>query len=116
MEVVKYVMEPQLLTPGTHLILNLKAWNELGPVLQKKILDAFKEKQLSISEEYASYDEKSIRAAKEYGVKFIELPASDVASLKKAAQGFWTEVEGMSPIAGKMIKRYREFLESKGIQ
>lgn len=115
-EVVKYVMQPRLLTPGTHLLLNLKTWRQLSPEVQQKILDAFKEKQLGISEEYATYDEKSINASKKYGVKFLELPSEEVVKLKKASQAFWKDVEGMSPAAGKMIKRYKEFLNKKGIE
>lgn len=115
-EVVKYVMQPRLLTPGTHLLLNLKTWRKLNPELQQKILEAFKEKQISISEEYAAYDAKSIKASKEYGVKFLELPPGEVSKMKAAAQAFWKEVEGMSPAAAKMIKAYKEFLKEKGIE
>ncbi|WP_300457773.1 TRAP transporter substrate-binding protein DctP [Desulfobacula sp.] len=115
-EVVTSVMQPRLLTPGTHLLLNLKAWKKLSPEIQQNILTAFKEKQLSISEEYASYDEKAVKASKAYGVKFIELPPAEVARLKQASQGFWKEVEGMSPAAAKMVKRYKEFLKAKGIE
>jgi len=97
-------------------LINLKAWKELGPELQTKIQDSIAANQLSISEEYESYDQKSIKAAKEYGVKFITLSPEEVGKLREAAQTFWKEVEGKSPVAAKMIAKYKEFLHAKGIE
>jgi TRAP-type C4-dicarboxylate transport system substrate-binding protein len=113
-EVVKYVSRPKFITPGTHILINKKAWDKLGKPLQTQIQDHVLAHQFKVYKEYRSYDLKSIKAAQDYGVKFIDLPPADVAKFKAAAVEFWNEVEGMSPGAAKMIKRYREFLKYKG--
>jgi len=113
-EVVKYVMRPRLLTPGTHIILNKRAWDKLDANVQMQIQDHLLAHRFEVSKEYLTYDEKSLSASEAYGVKFIELPPEEVEKFKAAAEEFWNEVEGMSPAAGKMIKRYREFLKYKG--
>ncbi len=115
-EVVKYVMVPRILTPGAHVILNKRAWNKLDKGVQQKILTHIAVNQIHVAEEYDSYDEKSLKAARDYGVKFIELPPEEIAKLKAAAQDFWKEVEGLSPHAAKMVALYKEYMKSKGIR
>jgi TRAP-type C4-dicarboxylate transport system substrate-binding protein len=114
-EVVKYVMLPPLLTPGTHIILNKQAWEKIGPELQRAIQDRIVANQIQLSKQYAENDRNAQVAAQEYGVIFTTLPADDVAKMKVAAKSFWAEVEGMSPHAARMIKSYRAYLEYKGI-
>lgn len=114
-EVVKHVMLPPLLTPGTHVIINKAAWAEIGTDLQRAIQDRIVANQIQLSKKYAENDQKAMVAAREYGVKFNELPAEDVARMKAAAKGFWDEVEGMSPYAAKMIKSYRAYMDYRGI-
>lgn len=113
-EVVDYCMQPRLATPGTHIIVNKREWDKLGSDLQRKIQDHLLANRVDVAIEYETYDEKSIKASKEYGVQFIEMPAAEIDKLKAAAAEFWVEVEGLSPAAGKAIKKYKEFLKSKG--
>ncbi|MHC5074392.1 MAG: TRAP transporter substrate-binding protein [Planctomycetota bacterium] len=113
-EVVKYVMQPRLATPGVHIIVNKRAWDKLGTELQKKIQNHLLANRVEVAKEYETYDEKSIKASKEYGVQFIEMPKAEVDKFKTAATEFWVEVEGLSPASGEMIKKYKAFLKSKG--
>lgn len=112
-EVVKNVMQPKLLTPGTHLIINQDRWNELPVELQATIKTALEDAHLEIAAEYQTVDEQAVAAAKEHGVEFIELEAESVAAMEEASRSFWSEVESASPAAAQMVQAYRDFLGTK---
>lgn len=114
-EVVKYVMWPSLLTPSMHLIVNMDAWNALGPDLQRQIQSYVDAHIFELTQEFESYDTKSLAAAKEYGVQFTTLPSAEVTKLKAAAKEFWNEVAGMSSYSAKIIESYRAWLEYRGL-
>jgi TRAP-type C4-dicarboxylate transport system substrate-binding protein len=115
-EVCKYVMQPRLITAGSSCLVNKAAWDKLGKQLQMRIHDHIFANQLSYWREYEEFNQKAIKAAKEYGVEFVELPAPEVNKLRAASRDFYDYVAGLSPHAGKMIKRYKEFLKYKGIE
>jgi len=114
-EVVKYVMQPRLLTPTTHILVNLDAWNALGPDLQMHIQDRIDAHIFELAKEYETYDAKSLAAAKAYGVQFVTLPPAEVSKMQAVASGFWDEVASMSPSAAKMIESYQAYLKYRGI-
>lgn len=113
-EVVSSVMQPHLLIPGTHLIINKDRWSELPQDMQVNIQNALMDAHLEIAAEYSAVDEKAVAAAREYGVKFTDIDEPGVAMLKEEAAGFWTEIEGASPAAEKMIAAYRAYLANTG--
>lgn len=109
-EVVKFVMQPKLLTPGTHLIINKNRWDELPEQMRADVLMALEEAQLPSAQAYNDVDALAVAAAKDYGVKFVELDAASLTKLQAASQSFWDEVAGASPAAAKMVATYRSFL------
>jgi TRAP-type C4-dicarboxylate transport system substrate-binding protein len=109
-EVVKHVMQPTLLVPGTHLIINQDRWNELPDDMRGDIKSALEAAHLKIAAEYGAVDAKAVEAAKEYGVEFTEVDPDSVVKMQEAAASFWDEVEGASPAAAEMVSTYRDFL------
>lgn len=115
-EVVNYVMWPSLLVPAMQLLVNMDAWNALGPDLQRQIQDHIDTYIFeAITEEFVRYDTTSLAAAEDYGVQFITLTPAEAAKLMAAADDFWDEVAGMSPYAAEMIESYRDWLEYRGL-
>jgi len=115
-EVVKYIMEPSLLVPAMHFIVNMKDWNALGPELQRKIQDHVDAHKFNvITKEAVKYDAIALEEAKKYGVKTITLSPSDVDKMKKEVKKYWDEVAGMSPHSAKMIEVYRSWMKYRGL-
>jgi TRAP-type C4-dicarboxylate transport system substrate-binding protein len=114
-EVVKHVMMPPLLTPGTHIVINKKAWDDIGPELQRAVQNHVVANQIDLSRQYAENDQKAMRAAQEYGVQFTTLPPEDVAKMKAASEGFWDEIAGLGPHAKQMVESYRAYKTYRGI-
>lgn len=109
-EVVKHVMQPALLVPGTHLIINRGRWNELPEDMRGDIKAALEAAHLDIASEYAAVDAKAVAAAKEYGVEFTDVDPASLDTMQEAANSFWDEVEEASPGAAEMVSAYRTFL------
>ena len=115
-EVVKYIMEPPLLVPAMHFIVNMKDWNALGPALQRKIQDHVDAHKFNaITNEFVKHDAISLEEAKKYGVKTTTLSPSDVEKMKKEVKKYWDEVASMSPYSAKMIEVYRSWMKYRGL-
>jgi len=114
-EVVKHVTFPALLTPGTHLLVNKKAWDALGSDLQRQIQDHVDANVYSLGVEYDRANDQALSAAKKYGVKVRTLPPAEIAKLRAASRSFWDEIEGLSPHSKKMVELYKAFMKEKGI-
>ncbi|WP_164933081.1 TRAP transporter substrate-binding protein [Tropicibacter alexandrii] len=109
-EAVKHVLQPALLVPGTHLIINQDRWNELPEEMRADIKAGLEAAHLDIAAEYAAVDAKAVEAAKEYGVQFTEVDPASLKAMQEAADSFWSEVESASPAAAEMVSAYRDFL------
>jgi TRAP-type C4-dicarboxylate transport system substrate-binding protein len=114
-EVVKYVIFPQILTPQTHVMINMKAWNAIGPELQKKIQDYVDAHMSEPAAAYDAADEKAVNAAKEYGVTFTTLSDTEFTKLRTDSRKFWDQVAALSPSAAKMVDLYKKYLKDKNI-
>ena len=109
-EVVSAVLQPRILIPVTHLIINRNAWESVPEETRTAIQDALEAAHADIAAQYEAVDSEAIQAAMEYGVEFVELPEAEIDKLNAAAAGFWDEVEGASPNAGEAIALYRAYL------
>ncbi len=90
MEVVKYVSLPPLYMVNNLFTLNLKKWNELPDDLKTTLNEWSKKEFKLVGGAALDYQEKSLAAAKKYGVEFIELPEAEVAKMRdKAEESSW---------------------------
>ena len=119
-EVVKYVVIEPPLAPSvlSHNYVNEKAWNSLSPELRKAVDKASRDSLSGQRNKCSDDDAKAIKAAKEYGVKFITLPKSDLALFNAAKTRAMETVLKMYPecIEGyELIKKWlkKEKGESK---
>lgn len=116
-EIIKYVMMPPVLAGGSaSVIVNLDAFNELTPELQKIFIDTTREMNLSHMIPYTGgLKNQTIAAAEEKGVAFITLPETEVAVMRTAALAMWEEVEAINPNTALLLKLLREYLDGKGV-
>ena len=117
-EVVKYVMMPAVLTTGgADVIANLDAFNELTPELQKIFVDTAREMETTHLIPFTgNQTEKTIEDAKAKGVKFITLPESELAIMRKAALGMWKDIDAINANTARQMELMREYLDAKGVE
>jgi TRAP-type C4-dicarboxylate transport system substrate-binding protein len=114
-EVVKYVMYPQIITPQTHVLINMKAWNAIGPDLQKKIQDYVDAHWDEAAAAYDAANDTAVAEAKAYGVIFTTLDSTDLTKLTTDSRSFWDDIASLSPDAAKMVNLYKQYLKDKNI-
>lgn len=115
MEVTDYVMLPQLNAASEHVYVNLDAWNDLGPDLQRQIQDHIDAHFYKCFIEVDEYNAACITEAEAYGVEFVTLPPAEEAKLRAASRAYWDEVAAISPAAAEVVELYKAYLDYKGI-
>ena len=114
-EVVKYVMmPPTMVGAGADVIVNMDAYNDLTPELQK----LFKETARDVDSKHLipytrELTEKAMADAKTKGVEFITLPDSEVANMRQAALGMWEKIDGINKNTARQMELMRTYLDSK---
>ncbi len=114
-EVTKYFMMPGFFPASTHLIVNMKAWNALGPDLQNKVqnyLDAHLSELIPMEEKI---ENDAFTKAKAYGVQFVTLPDSELAKVIKSCRNGWDQVAAIHPDAAKIINIYKDWMKSNKV-
>lgn len=114
-EVVTYVMRPRLAAAVMHVVVNMDAWNALGPELQMRIQDRVDARLFEGFVAIDEFTEVAVAEAEDYGIQFITLPEADVAKLNAASRGFWDEITGLSPATTEAIGIYKAWMEYRGI-
>jgi len=114
-EVVKYVMFPQIITPQTHVLISMNAWDAIGSQLQKSIQDYVDTHYSEIAIAYDAADDKGLASATAYGVETITLSETEIQKLMSGSRKFWDEVATLSPSSAKMVDLYKKYLEDKNI-
>jgi len=107
-EVCPYFLMPGFFPASTHLIINQKAWDALGPDLQRQVqnyLDAHLHELIPMGQKL---EDDAIAKAKAYGTKFITLPDSEMAKLIKSARA---SEDKLPPDAAKIVAVYRDWVK-----
>ncbi|UCG66411.1 MAG: TRAP transporter substrate-binding protein DctP [Deltaproteobacteria bacterium] len=110
-EVTKYIMQPSFFPASTHLIVNMKAWNALGPDLQQQLQNYLDAHLFELIPMMQKLEDDAFVKAKEYGVQFITLPPDELDKVLKPCRAGWDYVAGMHPDAAKIIELYRAWLK-----
>lgn len=118
-EIVKYVMMPPPLVTGggTNVIVNLDAFNELPPELQKMFVETARETVRTYLIPFTERQGEKIRAESEAkGVVFITLPPSEVAAMRSAALEMWKNIEAINANTARQVELMRAYLDARGIE
>jgi len=113
-EVVKYNLDLVLALAGDMVVINLDAWNALGPDLQKQVQDYYDSHLKKLGEHYAYYDMTSLAAAKEYGVVWTTLPDDEGKEFFSVQRRFWDQLATKSSLAAKAVEICWDFVKAKG--
>ena len=113
-EVTKsFVLQPILKPASNDIFVNLKAWEALGPELQKKIEDAVIHGLVDLGLEYRDTNAKALIAAEEYGVEMIRMSPADCARFKDLCVKDWDSIATISPRCAECIEIAKEWLKKK---
>jgi TRAP-type C4-dicarboxylate transport system substrate-binding protein len=117
-EVVKTVVLPRLLgTIPVAIIANLPEWKKLSPEVQKAVQEAVQVADKKYADAAWPYEQEVMKkATATYGVKIVNLPASDVSRLQKAAIPIWDNAAAKSPKSAELVNLLKEFLKEKGMK
>jgi len=115
----KEVTKTVLLSPITQMgaenvLINRKAWEAIGPELQKKIQSIVLKNVMDMGKAYVAENHKAIAASKKYGVEFIEMSEADKVRFYKLCVKDWDSIAELSPRCAKGIEIAKEFLRGKG--
>jgi len=110
-EVTKVIWQPSFFPASTHLIVNMKAWNALGPELQERLQTYMDAHIFELIPMMKKLEDDAFAKGKEYGVQFMSLPPTDFDKVLKACRGGWDQVAGMHPDAAKIIDLYRKWMK-----
>lgn len=116
-EIIKYVLLPPVLLSGSaSIIVNLDAFNELTPELQKIFIDTVREMNMTHMVPYTGkLNERTIAAAKEKGVEFVTLSEAGVTDMYHAALDMWKEVTSINENTEKQVALLKEYLDARGV-
>lgn len=105
-EVVKYIIHPQMWWGGTYINLNLNAWKKLPPDIQKILQDTMIEKEQKWAPIFDQIVRESIEKMKEKGVKEIKFsPEDEKWFVNLALTKEWEDVVKEDPVNGKRIRK-----------
>lgn len=116
-EVIQYVLMPYAMVGGgVDVIVNLDAFNDLTPELQKIFVDTAREVNITHLIPYSrDITEKSIAAAKAKGVSFNRLPDAEVKKMHLAALEMWKKIASLNANTARQMELMRKYLDEKGI-
>ncbi len=113
-EVVKYINMPAIIDPLTlDWTINLDAWNELTPEMQKTYEKVMRENIRDMYDRIAEENQMGFDAAKEAGVKTIHLNQAEEAKLKKIARETWDLQAKKGKASAEAVNMLREFLKTR---
>jgi len=103
-KVTKYRVEPAFYSAALHALVNLAAWNKLGPERQKIMQGAMAEQEKKLADRVALNDAERKRQA-DAGIKTIQLPPAEAKKWSDTAKDAgWAAVIKVSPEQGAKLK------------
>ena len=114
-EVAKYAMAPSSLLPCTHVIVNKRAWDKLGPELQKKIQNHIDANIGKVYQQVDRFANDIVVKLLNEGIQFVWPDEKSVVKLRAAARKYWDEVAAKDEFAKKGVEIYKAMLKANNI-
>ncbi len=110
-EVAGYGYLPQLAWGATHnVLINQNDWNSLPKDLQDIVTNTFNEWRVWDADIYnPQYNYVTVEALQKLGVKFSNLPDSDVATIRAESEKLWDTTAAKDATAAKAIDYIRKY-------
>ncbi len=106
-DVVKYVVEPQLYWGGCCVVFNLGTWKKLPKDIQKIVKDTLIEKERKWEPLYDKMDREAIEKLKEKGVKETKFsPEDEKWFFNLAIMKEWEEAVKKDPVNANKVKKF----------
>ena len=115
----KEVTKTILISPPTsvgacNVFINLEAWEELGPQLQKKVQTMVIENLPKIAQKYVAENNKALEASKKYGVEFVKMSDADISKYTRLCVQQWDIMAKKNSRCAKAAEIVKSFVKSKG--
>ena len=106
-EVVKYIVHPQMWWGGCYVNLHLDTWKKLPKDIQKILQDTMIEKEQKFETLYARMDREAIEKLKEKGVKEIKFsPEDEKWFFNLAITKEWEDIVKQDPVNANRVKKF----------
>ncbi len=106
-DVVKYVVQPQLYWGGCSVTLNLGAWKKLPKDIQKIVQDTLIEKNQKWAPFFDKMDVDAVEKLKEKGIKEIKFsPEDEKWFVNLAITKEWEDVVKQDPVNADKVKKF----------